>query len=159
MPGKRKNSHPKMRTIKTARTEAKINAGAKSGFFPLMKPVVPNPEIHSKYAVFQNPETGEIVVSGDYRSFGQDQSKGPLTQVLDWTYYYPYSFPSPFAAYLLPSDLKVGEHVWLEDLIEDIVGETWNQGNKYRLKSAEAIWNGKDFEIQFDDRQLVQKVG
>jgi hypothetical protein len=159
MHGERKKSNPKLRTIKTARTLAKINAGAQRGFFPLMRPVKPNPEIRVKYAVFQNPETGEIVVSGDYRYFGQDRSKGPLTRVLGWTYYYPYSFPSPFAAYLLPPDLEVGEHVWLEDLIEDIVGETWNQGNKYRLKSAEAIWNGKDFEIQFDDKQIVQAVG
>ncbi len=61
-------------------------------------------------------------------------------------YYYPYQFPSPFAAYLIPSDLKVGERVILDDLIEDIVGASHSEGT-YRIDSAEAIWNGEKFEV------------
>lgn len=155
MPGKYSRRPLGMRIIKTARSLAKINAAAQKGLFPLVKPVIPNPEIRSKFAVFQNLETGEISVSGDYRNFGL--LTGNVKMILDWTFYYPYTFPSPFAAYLIPPDLKKGERVWLEDLIEDIVGESWEQGDNFRLKSAEAIWNGEDLNIQFrpEDRQSI----
>jgi hypothetical protein len=46
--------------------------------------------------------------------------------------------------------LKIGERVLLEDLIEDLVGIEWNQGDTYRLERCEAIWNGSDFELQYD---------
>ena len=73
-------------------------------------------------------------------------------RVIDWTYYYPYTFNSPFAAYLIPKDIKTGERVFIEDLIEDYIGASWNQGNTYRLDSCEAIWNGTDLEIQYDPK-------
>ncbi|MBK9249015.1 MAG: hypothetical protein IPM69_13095, partial [Ignavibacteria bacterium] len=37
------------------------------------------------------------------------------------------------------------------DLIEDIVAEKSNQGNVSRLKSCEAVWNGRDFELDIPD--------
>jgi hypothetical protein len=144
-----------LRVIRTARDEASINEGARCGFFPLVKPVQPSPEIRSKYAVVQNQVTGEIQVSGDYRWRGR-MEEGEV--VIDFTFYYPHSFPSPFAAYLIPRDLQVGERVYLEDLIEDVVGGSWNQGDTYRLASCIAVWNGRDFELQYDpetDRDVM----
>lgn len=67
---------------------------------------------------------------------------------IDWTYYYPYHFESPFAAYLVPKDLQIGETVFLEDLIEDVIGGSWNQGDKRRLTSCKAVWDGKEFVLQ-----------
>lgn len=64
--------------------------------------------------------------------------------------YYPYNFPNPFAAYLVPPDIAVGEQVWLEDLIEDVVAVWGNQGYRPRLDAAAAVWNGTEFEISFD---------
>jgi hypothetical protein len=135
------------RIIKTARDENKINIAARNGFFPLVKKVISSDKITSKFRVIQNKSTGEIKVDGDYRA---DYDSSEYNEVIGWTYYYPYSFKSPFAAYLVPKNIKVGEKVFLEDLIEDIVGTLWNQGSAYRLESAEAIWNGTDFEIQFN---------
>ena len=40
--------------------------------------------------------------------------------------------------------------VFVEDLIEDYIGASWNQGDTYRLESCEAIWNGKNLEILYD---------
>ena len=139
-----------LRVIKTARDEQSINQAVEEGFFPLIKPVLPSNEIRSKYAVFQNPETGEIRVTGDLRARNREPG---FEEVIGFTFYYPHSFPSPFAAYLLPADLKVGERVYLEDIIEDIVGRRWNQGDTYRLNAYEAIWNGEGFEIQFQPPQ------
>ncbi len=51
--------------------------------------------------------------------------------------------------YLVPVDIKVGERVVLEDLIEDYIGSYIND-IPYRLKQCEAVWNGKDFDIDYD---------
>lgn len=142
-----------LRIIQTARTEEQINQAAREGYFPLIKKVVPSDEIKSKFAVFQDPVSGEIRVVNDFRAAVSEN------RVIDFTYYYPYSFPSPFAAYLIPKDLKVGEEVILEDLIEDFVGMRWNQGDTYRLSSARAKWTGEDFVIFHDERMIAEIVG
>jgi hypothetical protein len=97
--------------------------------------------------IFQDPVTGEIESHGDLRS----RPKGK--QLVLESRYYPDSFPAPFAAYLIPPDLKPGDEAWLEDLIEDVVGARWNQGPQYRLQACAATWNGKDFELQYDADQ------
>lgn len=138
-----------LRVIKTARDKASINEAARNGYRPLVKKVAPSDEIRIKFAVVQNKETGEIEVLGDLRR-EIDEHDEYETTVIGWTYYYPYNFESPFAAYLIPKDIQVGERVFIEDLIEDYIGASWNQGDTYRLESCEAIWNGKDLEIQYD---------
>ena len=147
-----------IRIVKTARDKKSINEAAQQGFLPLIKKVAPSSEIRSKYAVIQNKKTGEIRVTGDYRELNGSgfrhlhpfQENPDLVTVIDWTEYYPHNFASPFAAYLIPKDIQIGERVFIEDLIEDYVGATWNQGDTYRLESCDAIWNGKDLVIQYD---------
>lgn len=138
--------------IKTTRNKDSINKAAKSGFKPLIKKVEPSDEIRSKYSVVQNKNTGEIEIVGDYRGDFYSDDKNDFETVIDWTFYYPHTFKSPFAAYLIPKDIKLGERVFIEDLIEDYIGASWNQGDTYRLESCEAVWNGKDLEIQYDPR-------
>jgi len=144
------NKNPKsLRVIKTARDMDKINKAAIEGFWPIIKKVIPSEKIRSKYSILQNKKTGEIQVIGDYRMiFNSDE----YSTVIGWTFYYPYNFSSPFAAYLIPKDIKIGERVFIEDLIQDIVGRSWNQGDNYRLECCEAIWNGDDLEILFDPK-------
>lgn len=141
-----------LRVIKTARDKASINEAARNGYRPLVKKVAPSDEIRTKFAVVQNKETGEIEVLGDYRRKIDDHDEYETT-VIGWTYYYPYTFKAPFAAYLIPKDIEVGERVFIEDLIEDYIGANWNQGDTYRLESCEAIWNGTDLEIQYDPKK------
>lgn len=110
------NNYP---LIKTARTEVEINVGAQNGYFPLIKKVSPSSEIKSKFCVYQHKLTHEIYVSHDYRSFGLNDE---YNLVINWTEYYPYTQLNPFAAYLIPPDLEIGERVFLSDVIEDLVG-------------------------------------
>jgi len=138
-----------LRVIETARTKRNINQAAKKGFKPLVKKVIPSPEIKVKYSVIQHKITGEIEIIGDYRD-GFGEKPDEYETVIDWTYHYPYSFKSPFAAYLIPYDIKKGEKVFIQDLIDDVIGMSWNQGDTYRLESCEAIWNGKDLELLYD---------
>lgn len=134
-----------LRIINTARSEQAINKAAQQGYWPLIKQVIPSPEIRIKYAVLQDSNTGKVQIISDYRL---DRPTDKTVKVIDFTYYYPHHFESPFAAYLIPSDIKVGERVCLIDLIEDVVGQRWNQGDTYRLPSCEAIWDGKDLILQ-----------
>ena len=152
-----KSNPNNLRVIKTARSERKINEAARNGYKPLIKKVEASPEIRSKFAIWQNQKTGEIKLSGDFRH--GYSSTDDMVQVIDWTFYYPKLFKNPFAAYLLPLDITVGERVFLEDLIEDIVGGSWNQGDTYRLESAEAIWTGNDFEIQATEEDAQYLIG
>jgi hypothetical protein len=115
--GQPENNPTNLRVVKTARTADAINTAAKAGLRPLVKAVSPSSDIHSMVAVYQHPKTGEIKVSGDVRW----EPKEGFESVLPHRTYYPYHFPEAFAAYLLPPDLKDGEPVWLEDVIEDIV--------------------------------------
>jgi hypothetical protein len=136
-----------LRRIKTARTEKAINAAAKDGFRPLLKLVKPSHEIKSKIRVCQNKNTGEISLQGDYRWNTNDPD---WDVVIDWIFFYPHAWPSPFAAYLIPPDINIDEIVVLEDLIEDLVGASWNQGDVYRLRSCKARWTGNDFILDYD---------
>jgi hypothetical protein len=132
------------RRIATARTKKQLTEALRQGLRPLVLPIVPNPELRTKFRVLQNRATGEVVSVGDYRA----GPHGPeWEEVIPWTYRYPYSWPLPYAAYLLPPDLAVGEEVLLEDLIEDLVGASWNQGDRYRLESCRARWTGTGFEL------------
>lgn len=144
----KKNNSSGLRVIKTARDKDSINRAAKKGLRPLIRKVEPSAEIRSKYSVIQNKITGEIEIIGDYRIESDYNKK--FETVIEWTYYYPHTFKSPFAAYLIPKDIKISERVFIEDLIEDFVGASWNQGDTYRLESCEAIWNGSELEIQYD---------
>jgi hypothetical protein len=141
-----------LRVIKTARDREEINEAAKNGFKPLIKQIIPSPDIRCKYCVYQNKKTGEIEIMGDYRMGFSPNDNEDFEIVIDWTFYYPYTFKSPFAAYLIPEDIAIGETVFVEDLIEDIVGATWNQGDSYRLESCEAVWNGVDLVIAYNSR-------
>jgi hypothetical protein len=136
----------RLRVIKTARTEDAINKAAQAGFRPLLRPVKPSKKIHSKFCVWQHQITGEIEVVGDFRGGHFNEA---WKQVIDWTDYYPHSFPEPFAAYLIPPDIQPGERVLVKDLIEDFIGMSWGQGDNYRLDSCEAVWDGSDLKIDY----------
>lgn len=82
-----------------------------------------------------------------------DSGEGDYECVLDFHFYYPHRFESPFAAYLIPKDIAVGERVLIEDVIEDYVGGRWSQGDTFRLNKCEAIWNGKEFEMQLPEHE------
>lgn len=152
----RRTDSSALRVIKTARDEVAINQAAQNGFRPLLKKVQQSSKIRQKYSILQNPTTGEIRRIGDFRAMLRNNNADFIT-VIAFTFYYPHQFPSPFAAYLIPKDIQIKERVILEDLIEDVVENKWNQGDTYRLKSCQAVWNGKDFVLDFvpDNRDII----
>ena len=139
-----------LRRVYTSRNLDDIVRNSGVEFWPVIKRVEPSPEIGQKLMVCQNSETGRVWISGDYRMPCE-----PPGVALDWFRYNPTAYKGPVAAYMAPQDLQVDERVLLVDLIEDIVGTEWNQGDSYRLQSAEAVWNGSDFVI---DRTTIPQV-
>lgn len=134
-----------LRIIRTARDMDAVNDAVRHGLRPLFRHVERSPRIRSKYAIFRHRPTGRYEAWGDFRAGGAHYE-----QVTPFHWYHPQVHPSPFAAYLLPPDLLPLERVWLEDLIEDIVGSYWQQGDVWRLPSCEAIWTGDDLLLQLD---------
>jgi len=65
-------------------------------------------------------------------------------EVISWYSYYLYKFESPYAAYLIFKDLKEGEKVIVEDVIEDIVG---------------SIWNGEYLELMYEEPEEPTMIG
>jgi hypothetical protein len=84
----------RLRVIKTARTVEEINSADHSGLTPRVKPLKRNPEIYNRVAVYQHKITKKIEVIGDHRTFMGEEYEC----VIPFTYFYHYSFPSPFAA-------------------------------------------------------------
>jgi hypothetical protein len=150
-----------LRVIKTARSKKSINEAAKNGFRLIIKKVEASSLIRSKYSVVQHKKTREIEVINDFQDRLDFDANPDYKTIIDWTFYYPYNFESPYAAYLIPPDVKKGQRVMVEDVIEDIVEYISAEGIGHRLQSCEAIWNGKDLILQLekDDYRDVVIVG
>ena len=146
-----RNKKPaEMRVIRTARDLESINAAVEQGFFPLVKKVEPSDKIKSKFSIIQHRTTGEIIEINDRRMAFNRRRDKEYKLIIDWTFFYPMRFKCPYAAYLIPKDIQRGERVIVEDVIQDIVGSRWSQGDTYRLNSCEAVWNGKDLKLKYD---------
>ena len=153
----RKDNEEDYRVIKTARDAKSINEAAKNGFRPLVRKVEPSKEIQSKYRILQNRITGEIEIQGDFRAGRRNDLL--WREVIGWTSYYPHSFKSPYAAYLIPKDIRLYEKVFVEDLIEDYIGMRWNQGDTYRLESSLAVWTGLSLKILHNKKDVREIMG
>lgn len=137
------------RRIATARGQDAINQAVKDGFWPLVKRVKPSRRIHSWMKVYQNTETGEVFSIGDLRY----PLEAPWREIIKPFGFYPGPVHPYIAAYLIPPDLKVGERVFLTDLIEDRVAAQGGQGHSLRLDAAYAVWDGQNFKIEWDENK------
>jgi hypothetical protein len=135
-----------LRVIKTARTLEAINQRVRDGYLPLIQKVSPGSRIKVSILLKRDKETGNYKVehNGWGRSISIKRQCSPGERVYE---YYPYTFPSPFAAYLVPQDIELGEKVVLEDLIEDCMGRRY-KSDQYRREDAEATWDGEKFVIK-----------
>ena len=148
----------KRRVIKTARTFEAINTSARKGYFPLIKEVGDLSLFKNKCLFSQNLKTGEITsIVSDFRLFKgllkEDDNNEKHFRFNKPTYRYEYDLP--FAAYLIPNDLKKGEIVFLEDIIEDYIDTYRNQGHTTRLMHGEAKWTGSEFEILNEKPRVI----
>ena len=144
-----------LRVIRTIRGETAINAAKEMGLKLIELRAEVNDEFKVKYKKLQHRKTGEIITIGDFREGHGWEWK----TLVDWTYKNPSKFFSPFAAYIVPKDLKPGERVLINDVITNHVSGRWNQGDVYRLSKFEAIWTGRYFNIDVSSYAIGEFIG
>jgi hypothetical protein len=147
-----------LRVISTIRGETAINAAKEMGLKLLELRAEVSDQFKVKYKKLQHRKTGEIITIGDFREDNFYSNLGYKTLV-DWTSKNPSKFFSPYAAYIVPKDLKSGERVLINDVITNHVSERWNQGDVYRLSKSEAIWTGKYFYIDVSSYAIGEFIG
>jgi len=138
-----------LRVIKTIRSFREINNWIDDGYKVIVR------EHKRLPLLFRNVTIGEHKVTKKIEIFHEDALKHWFYQQLaeykklKKIRYYPYKFENPYGAYLIPPDIQLNEKVYVEDLIEDYVGGyCWVY---HRLESCEALWNGEDLEILYDE--------
>ena len=144
-----------LRVIRTIRGERAIKAAKDMGLKLLELKAEVSDEFKVKYKKLQHRKTGEIITIGDFRADGGSEWK----TLVDWTSRNPSKFFSPYAAYIVPKDLKSGERVLINDVITNHVSGRWNQGDVYRLSKSEAIWTGRYFNIDVRSYAIGDFIG
>ena len=147
-----------LRVIKTIRGETAIKAAKAKGLKLLELKAEVSDEFKVKYKKVQHRKTGEIITIGDFRDNTFYHNLGYKTLV-DWTSENPSKFFSSYAAYVIPKDLKKGEHVLINDVITNHVSGRWNQGDVFRLSKSEATWTGEDFYIDISSYAIGEFIG
>jgi len=146
-----------LRVIRTIRGETAIKVAKGMGLKLLELRAEVSDEFKVKYKKIKRRITGEIITIGDYRADSRDSWK--YKTLVDWTYKNPSKFFSPYAAYVIPKDLKKGECVLINDVITNHVSGRWNQGDVYRLSKSEATWTGEDFYIDVSSYAIGDFIG
>lgn len=155
--------------IKTARSMEDVNRAVGQGYWPDVRFVEYDEEhLRFKISIGQNPATGRISRSGDYRAVfakqgyehsSKDDEAQEYSVLLPFKFYYPYHRQVPIAAYLIPKDLPEGTPVLVEDPIEDIVGTRWNQGDAARARNVRGRIEGRKVVVNKESVRRADVVG
>jgi hypothetical protein len=131
--------------IHTARTYEDINRAASAGFWPDVRWIeYKDSTFGTKLCIGQDPVTGKIDSSGDFRSM-------PKNALFPFMQFYPYYQSTPIAAYLIPKELPDGTEVIVADPIEEIVGFQWNQGDCYKATDLRGVIRNRKVELQVNE--------
>ena len=147
-----------IRLIRTIRGETAINAAKEMGLKLIELRAEVSDEFKIKYKKVKDKLTGKIVTLGDFREDHYFR-KSRYKTLVAWTSRNPSKFFSPYAAYIVPKDLKSGERVLINDVITNHVSGRWNQGDVYRLSKSEAIWTGRYFDIDVSSYAIGEIIG
>tara|TARA_B110001469_G_C9585741_1_gene290552 strand:- start:14 stop:631 length:618 start_codon:yes stop_codon:yes gene_type:complete len=146
-----------LKVIRTIRGETAIKLAKHMGLKLLELRAEVSDEFKLKYKKIKHRITGEIITIGDFRADSRYSWK--YKTLVDWTSKNPSKFFSPYAAYVIPKDLKKGELVLINDVITNHVSGRWNQGDVYRLSKSEATWTGEYFNIDVSSNAIGDIIG
>lgn len=148
----------KLRKIKTLRGQKSIDIAITNRTNLIIRKVEPFSTIKGKYSIVKNKLTGKESKIYDFRD--QRGYSEHFEIVKDWTYEYNnYVFPKE-AAHVIPQDIKDGEFVIVDDLIENFLGYQNNQGGSERLKSCRGLWKNNALQIQYNpDIDCIKVIG
>ncbi len=144
--------------IQTARNIKAINAAVAKGYQIILNRAETNPPFKRSVDIYRNTKTGHFKLMVDPRDSYRDPDFHLWKPALKSFEVDLPQFKYPFAAYLVPKDLAIGTRVWIEDLIEDFLGSSGPGFDEERLESSPAVWNGQDFEIDYQPGRDVSFV-
>jgi hypothetical protein len=162
-----------LRVIKTLHgfDDDTINSYIYNGYKVLIRMQKIGSKLWCRRHIIQDKETNELHIVGIFpQSYSHLKDYGcirSITQmdatddencrykVLEYIPCYNKSFDlkRPYAAYLIPPDIKVNEKVFIADLIEEVTYDYIS-----RLESCEAVWDGKDLNIIYDKSRIGEGV-
>jgi hypothetical protein len=139
-----------LREVKTARSLEALNQAVEDGLMILVAGLEPDAQITQPVFMIKNAD-GTFAEMLSYRDIGLMLTRSNEDERLE-SYrsfeQYHYQFKKPWAAYLIPSDIKIGEQVFVWDVIQDRKSTRMNQGGGYtRQTQAIATWTGDDLDI------------
>jgi hypothetical protein len=147
-----------LRVIKTIRGARAIKAAKEMGLKLIELRAEVSDQFKVKYKKMKDKLTGKIITLGDFREDHYFR-KSRYKTLVAWTSRNPSKFFSPYAAYIVPKDLKSGERVLINDVITNHVSGRWNQGDVYRLSKSEATWTGEYFNIDVSSYAIGDIIG
>lgn len=128
-----------LRVIVSAKSIDEWNTAVELGFKIAYVPSKPNPRLRCSLWVTQDHNTGEFSVV--------DRPWSPTGKTC-WRIEARTIPPTPiFCAYVIPKDIQVGETVFIEELIEELVHYVTPEGCQKRLLSCKATWTGERFHV------------
>jgi hypothetical protein len=154
----KKSEIDNLRKIKTIRGQKNIDKAIANGINLIIKNVEPFSTVEGKFCIVKNKKSGKTFKIYDFRDERGYSDDFEIVQ--DWTYNYKkHQFPHG-AAYVIPEDIKDGEIVFVEDLIENFLSYHYNQGGSDRLKSCKAQWRNNDLIILYNpDVDCLKVIG
>jgi hypothetical protein len=151
--------------IKTVRTIGDINRAASMGYAVDIRRIKYEiKKLRWKMTIGQDPHSGRIDTSGDYRTDFKDSTFGFGTntkyrEITPFFSYYPYFQSIPIAAYVIPKHSPDGTKVVVEDPIEDFVGSSWNQGDISRATNVYGYIENMKVVIDETDILVEEFIG
>lgn len=150
--------------VQTVFNTYELNKAIEEGFKTIVVKRKSNPQLKLESMIFRNINSGEyaqatgrsmIVQYGTELEYPEDEWELIHKQT---GYARPSSLITNWGAYVLPKDIKVGDRVYIEELIEDIVASAfWHSVSP--ADDAEAIWNGKYLEIDHAPYDRFHRIG
>ncbi len=141
-----------------------LNKAIEAGFKTIVVKRKSNPQFKLESMLLRNIKSGEYdQVTG--RSMPVQYARTLEYPEDEWElihkvtgYARPSSLITNWGAYVLPKDIKLGDRVYIAELIEDIVAcAFWY--TVYPADDAEAIWNGEYLEIDHAPYDRFNRIG
>ena len=152
-----------LRRVTTSFDLDQVNDAVKAGHIVLFETIKLNKKLYTHGYIFRDKENGHLAY-GESRRFPRQYRGWVEFPEADWDevikvkdYARERSLKHDWAAYILPPDPALGEVLYIEDLIEDVlVTEFWSA--KIYAVDGIAVWNGKELEFKrelFDSRECM----
>ena len=152
--------------IQTVYGKADISRGFAMGYWPDVRIIRADPKLNSRITVGQDSLTGEVDYSHDLRhSFrGKDdnekeKNRPNFKELYPFISYYPFHKSEPIGAYLVPKGLKNGTRIFIDDPIENILGERWNQGGGGKASNIPGYIENNLVVLEVDKVKVQQWIG